>query len=275
MYRPLLIAILMIGLSGCSAKKEVGRDSPLRPLETKIIDEAGNDLSRDLAYERSITIDSSENKIVGLFESIQKFCHDASADACIVLNSNIEMGRNPSALIKFRAKPKGIQKLVDSIGKQGEIVEQSTHAEELATPLMDASKQLEMLKDYRSKIETLLNRKNLDADSLIKLNKELSQAQSEIETQAGKQAFLNQRLETEILSVSIVTYKNLSFWNPITRSVHEFGTNLSQGISSAIIGIAFLIPWLILLLFLVWLGRKVWRRRNLTKSELTGRQGET
>lgn len=266
MYRPLLIAILMIGLSGCSAQKEVGANSPLRPLETKIIEETGDNLSRYLAYERSITIDSSENKIVGLFESIQKICHDASTDACTVIDSNIETSRNPSARIKFRAKPKGIQKLVDSIGKQSEIVEQSTHAEELATPLMDASKQLEMLKDYRSKIETLLNRKNLDADSLIKLNKELSQAQSEIETQAGKQAFLNQRLETEILTVSIVTYKNLSFWNPITKSVHDFGTNLSQGISSAIIGIAFLIPWLILLLFLVWLGRKLWRRRNLTKS---------
>lgn len=266
MYRPLLIAILMIGLSGCSAKKELGEKSQWMPLETKIIDKAGKELSRDLAYEHSITIDSSENKIVSLFESIQKICHDASADACTVLDSNIEMRRNPSARIKFRAKPKGIQKLVDSIGKQGEIVEQSTYAEDLATPLMDASKKLEMLKDYRSKIETLLNRKNLDADSLIKLNKELSQAQSEIETQAGKQALINQRLETEILTVSIVTYKNLSFWNPITRSVHDFGTNLSEGISSAIIGIAFLIPWLIFLLFLIWLGRKLWKRQNLKKS---------
>lgn len=266
MYRPLLIAILMIGLSGCTKKIEAGENSPLMPLKIKMIDEAGNESGRDLAYERSITIDSSEDKIVGLFESFQKNCRDASADACTVLDSNIEMSRNPSARIKFRAKPKGIQKLVDSIGKQGEIFEQSTRAEELATPLMDASKQLEMLKDYRSKLEALLNRKNLDADSLIKLNKELSQAQSEIETQAGKQAFLNQRLETEILNVSIVTYRNLSFWNPITRSVQDFGTNLSEGISSAIIGIAFLIPWLILLLFLVWLGRKLWRRRNLTKS---------
>jgi lauroyl/myristoyl acyltransferase len=42
----------------------------------------------------------------------------------------------------------------------------------------------------------------------------------------------------------------------------DFGTNLSQGVSIAISGIAYLIPWAFILGLAVWVGRKLWRRRK-------------
>jgi len=259
MLRFIVCVVVTSFLFGCSAKNEVGKQYAL---ETKVIEQSRNSLTKFLAYEHSLTLDTTEANISPAYQSIQKTCQEAVTDACTILSANIESNHRPGATIKFRAKPAGITKIVGSIGKLGEITERSTHAEDLEAPLSDTVKKISMLKDYRSKLEELLNHKGLDADSLIKLTKELAQVQSEIETISGTQATLNQRIETEILTVSIVAHQNLSFWGPIASSLSDFGTNLSQGISSVITGSAIVIPWLIVLFALVWLLRKFWRRRK-------------
>ena len=117
-----------------------------------------------------------------------------------------------------------------------------------------------MLKDYRSKLEALRDRAGNDIDSLIKVNKELAQVQSELEAVTGNHAHLMQRVETEILNVSIHSVQNQAFWRPITLAITDFGGNFSQGISIAITGIAYLIPWGLFVLFVVWAGRRLWLR---------------
>ena len=91
------------------------------------------------------------------------------------------------------------------------VIEQSTTAEDLAGPIADSSKQLNLLRDYQFQLESIRGRVTSDIDSRIKINKELSQVQT-------------------------------------------------QGLSSAITGLAFLIPWALLLIAFTWTGRKLWRR---------------
>jgi len=62
--------------------------------------------------------------------------------------------------------------------------------------------------------------------------------------------------------VSIDTRHSQSFFTPIAHALADFGSNLSQGVSGAIIGVAYLIPWVLILSFFVWIGRKLWRRRK-------------
>jgi Na+-transporting methylmalonyl-CoA/oxaloacetate decarboxylase gamma subunit len=41
-----------------------------------------------------------------------------------------------------------------------------------------------------------------------------------------------------------------------------FGSNLSQGISIAIAGVAYLLPWLVMIAIVTWVVRRLWRRRR-------------
>ena len=138
----------------------------------------------------------------------------------------------------------------------------STSAEDLAGPIQDTAKQLAMLTDYRSKLEALRSRSNNDVDALIKLNRELADTQSQIEALTGEQAQLVQRVETEILNVTISSYESRSFWSPIGDSTSEFGDHLSEGIASAITAMAYIIPWSLVLLLLIWVARKLWGLRK-------------
>lgn len=86
-----------------------------------------------------------------------------------------------------------------------------------------------MLLDYREKLEALRPRTANDFDKLIKINHELAQVQGELEDAASKQASLQQRVDTELLEVTITSEQQRTFWHPIAQSLREFSSSLSQG----------------------------------------------
>ena len=216
--------------------------------------------SRYMAYEHAIHLDVEEKKINAVYEAALMACQKAVADQCVMLESHLDTGRDVSAQLKFRGKPGGIQKLIAVLNAQGEIISQSTTAEDLSSPIQDSAKKLAMLNDYRSRLEGLRGRASESIDTLIKINKELAQVQSEIEAMTGERAHLMQRVDTEILNVSITSIHNRLFWKPISAALTDFSSNLSEGLSKAITGVAFLIPWSLVLAAFVWLGRKLWFR---------------
>jgi hypothetical protein len=257
----LLVLLILIATAGCSSNNEVGVAATGRSMAT-----SPNKAARYLAYEHFIHLDTEEHKISEVFEAAQAACREASSDLCTILESRINTGRSASASLRFRAKQSGIQKLITTLSKQADITDRSTTAEDLAAPIEDSAKKLAMLSDYRSKLEALRGRANNDVDALIKVNRELAQVQSEIEASAGTNAKLLQRVDTEILSVSISSVKNGEFWKPISFAMSDFGANLSQGMSIAITGIAYLIPWALLILLTGWVGRFFWRRSKKRKT---------
>lgn len=259
---PLLVLILM---SGCARKDE---SAAMAPAETKAAP-AGKARSF-LAYEHALSIDVEEAKIAAIFEAGQAACRDAADELCTVLESRLSLGRAATAYLKIRARPNGIKKIVAALSKQADVTDQSTSAEDLAAPIADAAKKLAMLKDYRSKLEALRGRAANEVDALIKVNRELAQVQSELEAMEGSHAHLMQRVETEILKVSVRSLQHRAFWKPIGLAISDFGGNLSQGASFAVTGIAFLIPWLIVLLFGVWGSRKLWRRWKGMRASAAG-----
>jgi hypothetical protein len=264
--RRLSIALFLLALiAGCSRNNDSAYPAKAPPRST-LTDGA----SRYLAYQHSIQIDTEEGKVAAIFEAGQAACREAAIDSCTVLESRISTGRAASATLKFRSKPSGIRKLIAALGKQGEITDQSTSAEDLAGPIEDAAKKLEMLNDFRTKLEALRGGASSNVDALIKVNRELAQVQSELEAMAGKHAHLVQRVETEILNIAIRSDHNQSFGRPIALSMSDFGANLSQGVSIAITGIAYLIPWGFILFLAAWVGRKLWRRRKRVMGNANG-----
>lgn len=265
MKRLLTFVLLVVVASGCGRPGEAGakRSPALAPAPAMAGAQAHRSAaSAHLAYAHSLSVDADEQEVPVLFEAAQAACREAVEESCTVLDSRISTGRGASASLKFRAKPNGIGKIIAVLGRQGGIINQSTSAEDLAAPVADVEKKLAMLKDYRSRLEALRTRAGTDVDALIKLNRELAQVQSELEASVGEHARMIQRIETEILGVDISEGERHSFWRPIGKALADFGGNLSEGISIAVTGIAFLVPSIIVLFFLVAGGVKLWRRRK-------------
>jgi hypothetical protein len=216
-----------------------------------------------LAYEHSIDIETGAAQVPGLFEAAQQICLANAGEGCVVLESHINAGDRINSTLKFRAKGAVIARIVDALSRQGAVQNRSTIAEDLGGPIEDGARKLQMLKDYRGKLEALQARASLDVDSLIKLTRELADVQSQLEALAGNQAKLVQRVDTEILNVEIHAAGHSSAWHPIRQALSGFGENLAQGGANAITATAFLLPWTLLLAVLGWGLRKIrgtWRQ---------------
>jgi hypothetical protein len=259
-----LVLFVLAMVTGCSRKEESGVVAAPAPAQP--VAKAPGKASRYLAYQHTLHIDTEEHKIAAVFEAAQATCRDIASDLCTVLESRINTGREAYASLTFRATPGGIQKLIAALSQQSDITDQSTSAEDLAGPIEDSAKKLALLNDYQSKLEALRSNAKTDVDALIKVNKELAQVQSDIEAAAGKKAQLMQRVETEILTVSISSVQNRRFWKPISRALADFGADLSQGVAIAITAVAYLIPWALVLLLATWVVRRLWRSRKRPKT---------
>ncbi|MFZ6818957.1 DUF4349 domain-containing protein [Undibacterium sp. Ji22W] len=256
MKRYLSLLCMVLAIVACS-KPELAAD-----MSSGLTPKSASQTARYLAYQRIIYLETEEHKVAGVFAAMIAACRDTPASPCTVMESKLNSGRSVFATIKFRAKPEGIQQLMSALRQQGAVVDQSTTAEDLAAPIEDSAKKLAMLLDYRGKLEALRLRASNDVDALIKVNRELAQVQSELEEMEAKKAHLMQRVETELLTVTITAQGQGGFWKPVRLAISDFGLNLSQGVSMTITACAYLVPWLLMLALLVWGIRKVWRRRT-------------
>ena len=270
MNRLIVFALLVASLGGCSKKEGYGMTGPV-PAQAGAAEKSKVPARRTLAYQHTLALEVAEDKVMQVFSAGQAACH-ALAGQCTVMRAQVRglsgegdamrSRQGASTELTMRAAPAAIPQLIAAFGTQAKVTLQSTTAEELAGPLEDGQKKLALLTDYRDRLEGLRVRAASDIDNLIKLNHELAEVQGELEAAAGKQASLRQRVDTELLDVTISAQSQQAFWRPIGQSLSEFGASLSQGTAIAISGAAYLLPWLVLLSFVAWIARKLWRRRK-------------
>ncbi len=213
-----------------------------------------------LAYEHSVTIDAPEAEVKPLLDKLVSACNADVANRCTLLASGIEGGRESSAHLRVRIKRAGVDKLIAVAAAGGEIASRNTAAEDLEGPIRDNAKRLEMLRNYQKKLEALESKVGNNPETLIKLSEELSTVQSNLEYATGAEAHLMERVNMDLLNIAIQSHTRRSFWSPVKRSIDDFGSNLSEGVASAVTGVAYLIPWTLILFLLGTLVRRIWRK---------------
>jgi len=213
-----------------------------------------------LAYEHRITVELPKTEIEQAFEKIISFCVNDTESKCTILHSSLDTGNYSSGNIQVRILPSGVEKVVNLASKQGHISNRSTDAEDLQDVIVNSNKRLEMLSQYQAQLIELEKNTDNDIESLIKIAKELSKVQSDIEYAEGKKAKLLQRTQMDIAHISLLSLSYTSFWGPVSNSLMFFGENLSEGISQAIIAVAYLLPWVVIILFFLYILRIVWRK---------------
>jgi len=216
--------------------------------------------SKYLAYEHSVTVDAAESAVKPLLDKLVAACQSDMANQCTLLASGVEGGRESRARIRVRIRKAGVEPLVALAASGGEVASRNTAAEDLEGPIRDNAKRLDMLRSYREKLLALEAKAGNSAEALIKLSQELATVQSELESATGVEARLMERVNMDLLNISIQSHTQRGFWSPVKRATRDFSSNLSEGIASAITGAAYLLPWALILFVVGAIARKIWRK---------------
>lgn len=269
--RPVLRAsgLLLCGLAvlaGCSKHSTPGTGSQSGAVLVKEakVSAGGESRRATLATTRHVDMALASEGIAPLFNTTQAACEADAASSCVVLQSHLATGANPHADLTLRATPAGIGRVLARLRVSGGLVSESAESEDLAAPIVDTERQMAMTREYRDSLLALRAKGSNDIKTMMSVNEELARVQSQLESATGSRAHLQQRIDTETLTIAIGTTaeNERQAWQPMARSLHEFGANLAEATANAITFIAYLIPWAVVLLPLAWFARWLWRRRR-------------
>jgi hypothetical protein len=267
-----LALLICLGLAACS-KSDFMMDKSAQSRPMPIAESADNASTRPraqpeerrryLAYEHNLVIDAARDRVAPLYRQVQEACEKEAAEQCVILRASLDTrGDNINASLRLRAKPAGVRRIAALIAGQGEVVNQGLSADDLTAPVADSEKRLAMLTDYRTRLEGLRERAGSNIEALIKVNQELAQVQSQIESATGERARLMQRVDTELLSISIYTPENRSAWRRVGRAFDNFGQEFANAIANAVTFVAYLLPFTVVLVAFIWAMRKLWLWRR-------------
>jgi hypothetical protein len=251
------IFLMAVAISACSRNSE-SRTEPALMLKAQRDSPEHNTLSRTHA----VVIDVPETALETEFRSVANHCTTDSAHHCTILQSDLSTGQYPSGLIKLRIDPAAVEDLVTFAASLGKIEHRSTTVEDLADAIQDTQSRLEMLTNYRKELLALQAKAAANIDAAIKIASELSTVQSNLERAVGEAAFQTKRVTTDIVTINFAVAEQRAFWRPVREAFRDFLGNLSNGLSQAITAVAYIVPWLFVVVPGLYLVRFLWRRRG-------------
>jgi Domain of unknown function (DUF4349) len=178
----------------------------------------------------------------------------------------------PSGLIRMRLARGGVEPMIELASKDGKVESRSTQAEDLAQPIADTERQLALLTLHRDRLTELMKSKDIKVDQLIVLSKELATVQTQIDSHSTERANLRRRVDTELLAVNLSPPGRdyATQQTPVMDSLRLFGSMFREAIGQVITFVAFVVPWLVIIipglillrLFWRWIGRWLSRRER-------------
>ncbi|NQZ05756.1 MAG: DUF4349 domain-containing protein [Algicola sp.] len=257
------LVLLVMTLCGCTGSLMSSQSSTNHAY--MMADRQQSGLGAYLAYEHSVFVSVHHDKIELTHQSILDGCNADQTHQCTMLNASIDTGSQQLSQIKLRIQPAGVADIVKLATDAGKMSSQSTDVTDLGEQFVDTQQSIDRLSDYKKSLRALKQKSGQDIDALVKLAQEEAKVQTDLEYAMGKKAQLLKRVQTDILNITLSSQGSLPFWQPINESMSGFGGNLSKGISQSITAVAFLIPWILVLLCLMYLLRFIWRKTR--KSE--------
>jgi hypothetical protein len=109
----------------------------------------------------------------------------------------------PSASIRMRLAPASVTPLVAVASKDALVASRSTHAEDLAEPIADTERELALLTTHRDRLAEFMKSKDLKVEQLLLVSRELSSAQTQIDSLNSQRANLQRRVATQVLTINL------------------------------------------------------------------------
>lgn len=180
---------------------------------------------------------------------------------------NRRQGAISDATIVIRVPSDAFGTLLPKLREIGEVVSESTNASDITDQYVDIQARLASAKTLEKRLLELATDKTGKIDQVLAVERELARVRSEIEGYEGHMRQWNDQIAMSTLTLSLSTKRpeivaaaSPSFGSRIGEAFHDSIAALRAFAGFALITLIALAPWLILLVPLVLIGRRVARR---------------
>jgi hypothetical protein len=215
-----------------------------------------------LAYEHSVEVELGRDLLSPRMKQVQAACAARAEFACVLLDVSFDAQLGvPSGRVSMRLAPAAVDPLIEMAAQDSRITARSTHAADLAEPVADTDRQLALLSSHRDRLTEFMRSRELKVEQLIAVSKELAAVQVQIDALNSEHANLRRRIDTEILTISFAPPQQAysEERTPVRDALRSFTGDFTGAIAQVIRFIAVLLPWLVIIIPGLLLGRVLWR----------------
>jgi hypothetical protein len=266
-FAALIFVALALIATGCS-RKELRDEAPKAMMSLQTALAASPE--RYIAERDKLEIITPESDLQKSWESVVAFCGTIQ---CEIISSSITtrtVDSVPSGSITLRVAPDDLTKLIANVEKFGKIAQHTTEREDETTAVVDTEAKIKNLTSFRDNLRAMLAKPSATVNDLVEIQKQLTDTQSELDSETAQRKLLAN--ETEKIAVEISLHverssENVGGLSQVWNALRESGSTLADSTASLITTIFAIVPWLILILPLIWLLVKGWKALKLRRKQ--------
>jgi hypothetical protein len=256
----LVLAALALWTTGCEKKM---MESPAPSGMNMMMTALAASPQRYIAERQKLEIITPESQLQKSWESATAFC---ATIRCEVVSSSIKMQTSdapPSGDISLRVAPDDLPKLLAYVGKLGKVAQHTTEREDETISVVNTDAKIKNLTSFRDNLRAMLVRPSARLSDLVEIQKQLTDTQSELDSETAQRKILANETEKIAVEISFRVVRpgqNPSGVAEIWNALRESGSVLADSISDLITTVFTIIPWLVLIVPICWLLAKAWRK---------------
>ncbi|QPF84961.1 DUF4349 domain-containing protein [Bradyrhizobium genosp. L] len=197
----------------------------------------------------------------------QKHLAECAKFGCTILSTSIDRANEGriSARTSLRIKPEAFEALAAVLAAPpARVIMHAQSAEDLTMPIVDTERRLETKTMLRDRLTAMLrDQTTKTAADLITIEKELAQAQSDIEAITAQRDAIRTRTDTIRVEISYFGVTGLvggADLSPITQAFSTISQTAANSAAWLISFLAAAVPWLPVIALVWWLARRGLRR---------------
>ena len=251
---------LLLTATGC-AKKSVAAPrvgfSGSRPDAVLVDIRIPEPPQRFIAESHELEIVTPESELQKSWESVVAFCGESNAKS---ISSKITTRTGdlvPSGTISLRVAPQDLTKLFAHVQKLGKIAEHTTAREDKTTVVLDTDAKVKNLTSFRDNLRAMLAKPSATVKDLIEIQQQLTDTQSQLDSETAQRKILANETEKIAVNISFRVEEsrgNAGGFAEIRDALRESGSVLADSTATLITVIFAVIPWLILIVPVLWLS---------------------
>ncbi len=225
-----------------------------------------------LAYSYSVGFELPARNVAAMREQHEAECRAAGPRLCLVLGGSVSGDGEDYVYgnLSIRAEPEWLAGFRDGLAEDaeeadGRIADSSTSTEDLTRSIVDTEARLRAQETLRERLIALLERPSDEIDDLLAVERELARVQGQIDSARSTLAVMRARVDMSRLDLSYRAAPRAvssAAVNPVVVALRDFLTVLSGSLATVITIIAAAIPFVVILIPLILLTWRWFRRRR-------------
>jgi len=277
---------LLLCLTACGHKEDIVAPTPaaLNAAPTLVADdtirggkqEEGKALlppkeesRRYIALRHSLLIETAPGTLQANFEATTRYCEQLH---CQILSASFNREspfQPPSASLSARIPPAALEPFLAGLNQHGTVLQHRRESEDKTDAVIDAEARIKNLTELRDRLRSMLSNRSGSIKDVIEVERELAKTQAELDSIAGVRKALANETELVAIEINFQAQKTLSesgLFSPVAAAWDEAGHVLMNSLASLITFVAAVLPWMAIVIPVVLLLRRLWRRRKVFKA---------